>query len=302
MTRRTEWRFAWAVLTVAACGRVDFDPRPGTSDAIADASPDAMTVCPTFSPWGTPQEIAVTTMVGMEEFGGQITPDGLTLYFDRHGTGYSELFVTTRPDRASAFGTPQSLGLGTTTNDCCVTPSHDGLEMYFERNTGTVCIYRSTRATTTAAWGAPAMVAPLCSSANEGAYLTPDGASLYYSTDVGGTDLGTLMVTIRTTTTSSFNSAGSMVSGIAASPTKGYPALSGDLLTIYFETGSPQDLYEATRPTLTMPFGTPAPIPGINAASIEQDVSITGDGLELYFSSSRTGSERHLYVAKRTCM
>ncbi|HSD90387.1 MAG TPA: hypothetical protein VLB44_22820, partial [Kofleriaceae bacterium] len=173
-----------------ACGRIGFDPLGARSDGagLDSASSADATVCQTFSAWSTPQEIAETTVAGMEEFGGQIMPDGLTLYFDRHGAG-SELLVTRRPDRASAFGPPISLELGTATGDCCATLTADELELYFERNTGTVCIYRATRTSTTQLWGTPSQVAPLCTSANEGAYLAPDGLSLYYSTDVGGTDL-----------------------------------------------------------------------------------------------------------------
>jgi hypothetical protein len=288
----------------AGCGRIGFDPLVARSDGaeLDGASPADATVCQTFSAWSTPQEIAETTVAGMEEFGGQITPDGLTLYFDRHGAG-SEILVTRRPDRASAFGTPQSLQLGTSTGDCCATLTPDELELYFERNTGTVCIYRSTRGTTAQPWSTPMQVAPLCASANEGAYLTPDGLSLYYSTDVGGTDLGSLMVTTRASSAATFTTAGSMVNGITATPTKGYPALSADQLSIYFESGASRDLYEASRPSIGAPFGTPMQIPGINSTSTEQDVSITADGLELYFASSRANaSERHLYVATRTCM
>jgi hypothetical protein len=108
------------------------------------------------------------------------------------------------------------------------------------------------------------------------------------------------MVTTRASPTDSFTTAGSMVPGITAMPTKGYPALSPDQLSIYFEAS---DLFEASRPSIGAPFGTPAQIPGINSTSAEQDVSITADGLELYFASSRAnGTERHLYVAKRTCL
>jgi len=155
----------------------------------------------------------------------------------------------------------------------------------------------------TSAWGAPTPVAELCTSATDGPYLTHDGLTLYYNTASPPADyLGTLMVSTRTSTAAPFV-AGSPVAELASGATKGYPVLSADGLTLRFETMSPTDLYEAARPTLGAAFGTPAPIPGINTTSTEQDVSITPDGLELFFASNRPGSsDLDLYVARRSCL
>jgi hypothetical protein len=54
-------------------------------------------------------------------------------------------------------------------------------------------------------------------------------------------------------------------------------------------------------PPPTGPFGTPAVVPGINTASDEDDPSLTGDQLELYFNSNRAGGMggNDMWVATR---
>jgi hypothetical protein len=56
---------------------------------------------------------------------------------------------------------------------------------------------------------------------------------------------------------------------------------------------------DATPPT--GPFGTPIAVPGINTALDEDDPSLTGDHLELYFNSNRAGGSggNDIWVATR---
>ena len=48
------------------------------------------------------------------------------------------------------------------------------------------------------------------------------------------------------------------------------------------------DLWISTRPSTTAPWGAPVLLPGMNSTLAEDDPSITGDGLELYFCSGDT--------------
>jgi hypothetical protein len=286
----------------AGCGRVHFDPL-GDGGPRSDGSTTDATVCTAFGPWGTPTRIAELS-TAMAEYGGQILPDDLTLYFDRHGAG-DEIFVARRPDRSSSFGIPQPLAeLGTNAGEGSATLIPGELEIFFESGrSGTVCLYRATRASTAALWGTPAPVAALCGSPTEGAFVTRDGLTLYYNTATPPTDYeGTLMTSVRAAAGAAFP-AGSPIAELAGGATQGYPALSADGLTLYFESGSPTDLYQATRPAIGMPFGAAAPVPGLNTSSIEQDVSISSDGLELFFASDRPpASNLDLYHTTRACM
>lgn len=59
------------------------------------------------------------------------------------------------------------------------------------------------------------------------------------------------------------------------------------------------DLYVATRTALDQPFGALVPVTAVNTDSDDRSPSISADGLELYFHSSRSGNY-DLYVATRT--
>jgi hypothetical protein len=301
MCKRPATHTGWCALALAAvagCGRIAFDPinENGDGGNASDSSLDAVG-CTSFGPWSAPQRITQLATT-QREYVGQLMPDHLTLYFTRG----SQQYVARRPDRGSPFGLPQlisELGSG-----CCSTLRRDELELYFESDrAGTVCIFQSTRTSTTATWSTPAMVPALCGSATEGAYLTPDGLTLYFNTAMPPTDsLGTLMVTTRASTSSTFGP-GAPVAGLSGGATKGYPTLSVDGLAIRFESLGPTDLFEATRPSPGAAFGTPAAISGINTTAAEQDNVVSEDGLELFFGSDRiTANDLDLYVASRSCL
>lgn len=61
------------------------------------------------------------------------------------------------------------------------------------------------------------------------------------------------------------------------------------------------DLWEARRPNLAAPWGTPTPITALNSASTEYEPGLSADELELYFVSNRAGSlgTFDLWVATR---
>ena len=55
----------------------------------------------------------------------------------------------------------------------------------------------------------------------------------------------------------------------------------------------------ADAPFATGPFGPPSPLAEVNTTALEDDVSLTGDLLEIYFMSNESSVERP-YVAVRT--
>jgi hypothetical protein len=70
-----------------------------------------------------------------------------------------------------------------------------------------------------------------------------------------------------------------------------YLRLSPDELTAYFSRGNPEAPYIATRASITAPFSTPLPlaITG-NGANEVASMTVTADGLTMYFTSDRTGT------------
>ena len=79
----------------------------------------------------------------------------------------------------------------------------------------------------------------------------------------------------------------------------GWPSLSVDRLTIYFESNRSGEsaIYRATRATPTTAFGTIAPVVA-NPGWIDGDPSISADGKSLVFASDHTmaGTDSNLYV------
>jgi hypothetical protein len=95
----------------------------------------------------------------------------------------------------------------------------------------------------------------------------------------------------------------SLVAGVS-SPTAidGLARLTGDELSLYFESarGVGVGLYVATRTKRSDPFGTPAPVAGIEAPAPARDFHpfISSDALVLLFASNRTGTA-DLFEARR---
>jgi hypothetical protein len=84
-----------------------------------------------------------------------------------------------------------------------------------------------------------------------------------------------------------------------------FATLSPDELTIYFSSnrlapGTAQvDIYVATRTSREEEFGAPVNLAVVNHAGDDRSPSISADGLELYFHSSRSG-DYEIYVSTRT--
>ena len=78
-------------------------------------------------------------------------------------------------------------------------------------------------------------------------------------------------------------------------------ALSVDRLGVYFmsnRAGASQ-VFTASRPTVTSPFGAPVPVMSLDSASYDTwNVSISGDGLTAYFVTDEAGAD-HMYRATR---
>jgi hypothetical protein len=72
------------------------------------------------------------------------------------------------------------------------------------------------------------------------------------------------------------------------------PTLTADMLEIYFERGNPAgdqgDLWRASRASLLDPWDAPELVVELNSADRDSTPEIVGDGLTIYFTSSRGSS------------
>ncbi|HSD86099.1 MAG TPA: hypothetical protein VLB44_01245 [Kofleriaceae bacterium] len=289
------------LLAAAGCGRIGFDASTGDGSAqTGDGMPaDACA----FSAWSAPVKIPALSTGAVVENGPQVSGDGLTMYLSLG----LDLYVSRRATRSSAWGAPAPIAeLNTSNPDYDPSMAPDELEIYFSRVTaGMQCIWTSRRATTADMWPAPTQLVSLCSGVQAGgAYLTADGRHLYYTVSTLVSSEGSLVVSTRASRADAF-APGTPVDGITQ-PEIGYPALSGDELTIYFEgiAGTQLDLFQASRPTPASPFGTPQAIAAFNSPNLDEDISITADGREAFFDSDRTqpGADTDVYTATRGCL
>jgi len=268
-------------VAAVGCGRLNFETQRDAPDGPCNPAT-----------WSAPIEVTELAS-GLATLDAQITADGLALYFRRD----SLLNVARRPDRASSFGTPQALSeLGATMGSPTI--SRDEREMYVEsEQSGSSCIYRTTRAAISDPWGTPSELTALCIPLPAGGpYLTADGLRLYYHT-VEAASCGEILMSTRASLADTF---GPGVSVPGAGNSACYPSLPGNELEIMFQHDYlPVDVVLGVRADTSSPFVEVALDPDLNAGDSVTNTSFTEDGKELFFSWG--GAPDRIYTLRRGC-
>lgn len=289
-----------ALATLAACGRLDFDPLARDATTIHDAPANCLGT-------GAFTAIAPVTAINdmAKQYGSFITPDGLALYYDQPFMNEERLFFATRPDRASAFGAGQLVDISNPPgNDSDASIRGDGLELYFDSDRGgtSQCLWRATRATVTDPWSDPARQDQLCATGQfVGPNISADGTTLVYSSSLNSAAEGDLYISFRADITTPFPD-GTKLAGLPSDI--GYPALSKDRLRIWFEHGIATDSLEimsAQRISPSDNFTSAAPVAELNFGDSQGDMSLTLDESEIGFSVL-IGGNYDVYTASRPCL
>ena len=124
-----------------------------------------------------------------------------------------------------------------------------------------------------------------------GPSLSADGTTLAFSEQLNNVE--DIFLSIRTAN-GAFGPAQPAPGINSPAANEGTPFLSDDGTSFYFYsdriggTGG-RDLYVATRPRATGPFGMPGQVPGINSTFNEHLLWLSSDELEIYFTSNRAG-------------
>jgi uncharacterized protein (TIGR02246 family) len=139
--------------------------------------------------------------------------------------------------------------------------------------------------------------------------ISADGLELFFfSTRPGGSGQADIWVTTRDTTDDEWGTPMNLGPTVNSSNWEVHPCVSGDGLSLYFGShnrpgGSGHyDLWVTTRETTNDDWGIPVNLgPTVNSSAGEWGQSISADGLELYFSSLRSGGYgRHdLWITTR---
>ena len=143
---------------------------------------------------------------------------------------------------------------------------------------------------------------------DEEPYISPDGLSLYFcSLRPGGYGDFDLWVTSRLTTEDDWGPPVNLGPTVNSSSADFTPELSVDGLTLYFVSDRPgghgsYDLWATRRATRQDDWGTPVNLgPTVNKAGMDGCMTISDNGLELYFWSDRPGGSgsSDIWVAER---
>ena len=197
-------------------------------------------------PWGPVLPITELNTSTAEEH-PSISGDGLTLYFTSGRAGNADLWMATRPDRDSPFGSITVFaGVNDPAEDQLGSVSTDGLSLMFSsyRLGGlTDDLYQSQRVSPGGAWSAPVSISELnTGSYDRGPHLDDFGLAVFFESQ------SELFWSSRPTIGTAWR-APIAIPELSSINDESDPWLSPDLRTIYFarNTGGLKHIYTATR-------------------------------------------------------
>lgn len=189
-------------------------------------------------------------------------------------------------------------------------PSADGLSLYFASNRigSALQIFRATRTAPYGDFGAPVHLAELGSSTFE---LSPcvrgDELEIYFvSIRAGGLGGFDFWRAERASKAAPFG-VPTLAVELDSTGDEWGASLTGDGLRVYFSSNRPggsggAEIYTATRPSWSVPFGPPTPVVELNTADNESDPYVSPDGHTVFFVRapfSNPFGDRDLWMAKR---
>jgi Tol biopolymer transport system component len=191
------------------------------------------------------------------------------------------------------FGQPQPVcGINSPNLDAGSWLSPDGLTIYFGTNRAADGdIFVATRPDPAACFGTPAVVAEL-SPRSGGPTLSPDQLTIFFDSTRSNPAIQELYEASRPDTASTFGPVRYLDELNFPPYQTSHPSLTADGLELFFFSDRPggngsQDIWVATRPNTSVPFGNPVPVSQVNSPYDDRTPQITADGLRLYFASDR---------------
>jgi hypothetical protein len=198
-----------------------------------------------------------------------------------------------RCDPTKPFGTPTFV---TEVNSADVDQGAklvDDLTLYFGSNRSlSPGLYRATRSSPASPFGAPVALQAIndATPTPSGPALTGDGLTMYYARVTSSQGSGEIYVTTRASKASEFP-AGSPVAGINFMDLDDLdPFITEDGSALYFDSaraGTALHLYVAVRQP-DGSFGTPQALTNLNTNVVDGHPVLSDDGLQIYWSSTRT--------------
>jgi hypothetical protein len=257
--------------------------------------------CDVAAPFGAPEPMTTLNTAGNEE-ALALSPDRRTAYFASNrggGPGDYDLYTATRSSVDAPFGAPSVMpNVSTADREYSPVLTPDGLTLYFGRRPvagGVYRVYAATRTSTSTAFGAAELVLNVN---DDPSHTLPTdvnatGTRLYLSGTRGGD--WDIYVATRTDTTGPFGAA-TPIRSLNVAAIEDYGAvLTGDELTVYFESRRDgavgcYDVFVATRSTTADGFGDPTPVAALATDLCEYPSWVSADGCHIALVSDRTGT------------
>ena len=267
-------------------------------------STDSTGAAPIF---GNPTSLGPMVNSSAYEWDPAISADGLSLYFKSYrpgGFGSADIWVTTRKTKKDLWGTSVNLGpiINSSHNEGAPDISADGLSLYFisgrPGGSGSWDIWMTTRKSKDEPWGTPVNLGPKVNSSalENGPSISSDCLSLYFSSRIDTADRPSfgshdhdIWVTTRKTKDEPWGTPVNLGRTVNTSALEGGPSVSGDGLSLYFNSKRPggfgeRDIWVTTRKTKNDPWDTPVNLgPTVNSPDGENNPDISSDGSTLYF-------------------
>ena len=196
----------------------------------------------TNDPWQSPVNLGPVVNSSAWESAPCLSPDGLSLYFERLQSGDWDIWVTKRVAKDADWGEPVNLGptFNSPTPDLSPSISADGLSLFFDSGRdggyGMGDIWIATRATIDEPWGQPENLGPPINTADFDvqATMSTDGRVLFFHSNRSGNS--DLWYTTRAAISDPWGPPVNMGDRVNSSVAEAYPKISADGRTLYFNT------------------------------------------------------------------
>jgi hypothetical protein len=145
-------------------------------------------------------------------------------------------------------------------------------------------------------WRAPAVETRLNTASDETSpVLSADGLTIWFTSNRPGGAGGYDVWTATRTAQHSPWGAPALVPGISSASNEFSISVTADALTMFLATDRPgglglRDLWVSNRNCASCSWGPPVPVPELSSVSSEEHPAVSADGLEIVFTSQRTGS------------
>lgn len=300
---RYDHRVRWlALIVLAGCGRLSFDP------AVTDASTSNDGSC-AWGPFSAPTVLPGPVQSTADDWFPTPTADELELYFYRFtgASGDGEVVRATRATRNDPFSAANPVTeLNTTSEEGSVAISDDGLYLVLTRGLGMEPhLFEATRAIPTDTFSTPTMISSLFvnGAGDTAPWLSPDGNRLVFSSGRAGN-----MLEIFETTRPDRNSAwGTPVrlTELGSLAQDDNATLSADGLEVFFSSqrAGRDDIYHATRVSLDEPFTAPVLVSELSSPRDDLGTRLSRDGKTIYFAYDAVrggGQNGQIWTATRS--